>query len=78
MKAVFLSIQSADAKIYVESADQLREEKGYDITVVSTSILGGRQLVIKEGDLSAPAIKDTDKLFVGKVCVLKISVLDTL
>ena len=36
--------------------------EGYDITVVSTSILGGRQLVIKEGDLSAPAIEDTDSL----------------
>ena len=36
--------------------------EGYDITVVSTSILGGRQLVIKEGDLSGPAIEDTSSL----------------
>ncbi len=36
--------------------------EGYDITVVSTSILGGRQLVIKEGDFNAPVIEDTDKL----------------
>ena len=36
--------------------------EGYDITVVSTSILGGRQLVIKEGDLSGPAIEDTASL----------------
>ena len=33
MKAVCLSIQSADAKIYVETAAELREEFGYDIVV---------------------------------------------
>ncbi len=38
---------------------------GYEITVVSTSILGGRQLVLKEGDESAPVVEDVRHL-VGK------------
>ena len=33
MKIVCLSIQSADAKMYVETGDELREETGYDIVV---------------------------------------------
>ena len=33
MKAVFLSIQSSDAKLYEEEAAELREEFGYDIRV---------------------------------------------
>ena len=33
MKAVCLSIQSADARIYEEAAAELRQEFGYDITV---------------------------------------------
>ena len=33
MRIVCLSIQSADAKMYVETGDELREEFGYDITV---------------------------------------------
>ena len=36
--------------------------EGYDITVVSTSILGGRQLVIKEGDPDAPVVSDVARL----------------
>ncbi len=36
--------------------------EGYDITVVSTSILGGRQLVIKEGDPDAPVVADVRNL----------------
>ena len=36
--------------------------EGYDITVVSTSILGGRQLVLKEGDADKPVVSDTDSL----------------
>lgn len=36
--------------------------EGYDVTVVSTSILGGRQLVIKEGDAEAPVVKDVAAL----------------
>ena len=36
--------------------------EGYDITVVSTSILGGRQLVIREGDDDAPVVTDMDRL----------------
>ena len=39
--------------------------KGYEITVVSTSILGGRQLVLKEGDESAAVVEDVRHL-VGK------------
>ena len=38
---------------------------GYEITVVSTSILGGRQLVLKEGDAAAPVVEDVRHL-VGK------------
>ena len=33
MRAVCLSIQSADGKVYDETAAELREEYGYDITV---------------------------------------------
>ena len=40
--------------------------EGYDITVVSTSILGGRQLVLKEGDAASPVVKDTDHLIGSK------------
>ena len=36
--------------------------EGYRVTVVSSSILGGRQLVIYEGDPSAPEVKDLMKL----------------
>ncbi len=36
--------------------------EGYDVTVVSTSILGGRQLVIKEGNPDAPVVKDATAL----------------
>ena len=36
--------------------------EGYDITVVSTSILGGRQLVLKEGDPAAPVVQDVRHL----------------
>ena len=32
--------------------------EGYDVTVVSTSILGGRQLVLREGDENAPVVED--------------------
>lgn len=36
--------------------------KDYQITVVSTSILGGRQLVINEGTISEPEVKDVTNL----------------
>jgi phospholipid/cholesterol/gamma-HCH transport system substrate-binding protein len=36
--------------------------EGYSITVVATSILGGRQLVLKEGDPAAPVVSDTTAL----------------
>lgn len=36
--------------------------EGYDITVVSTSILGGRQLVLTEGDPTGPKVTDTRRL----------------
>ena len=32
--------------------------EGYDVTVVSTSILGGRQLVRREGDAASPVVED--------------------
>lgn len=39
--------------------------EGYEITVVSTSILGGRQLVLAEGDMGTPVVEDVHHL-VGK------------
>ena len=36
--------------------------EGYSVTVVATSILGGRQLVLKEGDPSAPVVTDVSAL----------------
>ena len=38
--------------------------EGYSVTVVATSILGGRQLVLREGDASAPAVA-ADATLVG-------------
>ncbi len=40
--------------------------EGYDVTVVSTSILGGRQLVLREGDADAPVVKDVMNLVGSK------------
>ncbi|MBR1837367.1 MAG: MCE family protein [Kiritimatiellae bacterium] len=36
--------------------------EGYEIVVVSTSILGGRQLVLREGDPAAPVVADVTSL----------------
>ena len=36
--------------------------EGYSVTVVATSILGGRQLVLREGDPAAPAVADVTAL----------------
>ena len=40
--------------------------ESYDVTVVSTSILGGRQLVLREGDADAPVVKDVMNLVGSK------------
>ena len=40
--------------------------EGYDVTVVSTSILGGRQLVLREGDADAPVVQDVMNLVGSK------------
>ncbi|MGI6497022.1 MAG: MlaD family protein [Kiritimatiellia bacterium] len=41
---------------------EVQIHEGYHVTVVSTSILGGRQLVLKEGDPSRPLVKDVMSL----------------
>ena len=47
-------------KAQLEAPVQFHE--GYDVTVVSTSILGGRQLVLREGDQDAPVVEDVKNL----------------
>ena len=47
-------------KVHVEAqlTSMVEIHEGYNVTVVSTSILGGRQLVLKEGDTSLPVVDD--------------------
>ena len=64
------SVGAVDKVFYREGAvhveAQLTTEveihEGYHVTVVSTSILGGRQLVLKEGDPSRPVVEDVMSL----------------
>ena len=53
---VFYDRDGVHVQAQLEAPVQFHE--GYDITVVSTSILGGRQLVLREGDAAAPVVED--------------------
>ena len=50
----------SDGMVHVEAqlTAKVAIHEGYHVTVVSTSILGGRQLVLKEGDTSLPVVED--------------------
>ncbi len=61
---VFYDQDGVHVKAQLEAPVEFHE--GYDITVVSTSILGGRQLVIKEGDTAAPVVSDVMALVGSK------------
>ena len=60
---VFYDRDGVHVQAQLEAPVEFHE--GYEVTVVSTSILGGRQLVLKEGDESAPVVEDVRHL-VGK------------
>lgn len=57
---VFYDRDGVHVQAQLEAPVQFHE--GYEITVVSTSILGGRQLVLKEGDEAAPVVEDVRHL----------------
>ncbi len=57
---VFYSGDGVHVKAQLEAPVEFRE--GYEITVVSTSILGGRQLVLREGDPEAPVVPSSGVL----------------
>lgn len=61
---VFYDRDGVHVQAQLEAPVQFHE--GYDITVVSTSILGGRQLVLKEGDAAAPVVPDVKNLVGSK------------
>ena len=60
---VFYDRDGVHVQAQLEAPVEFHE--GYEVTVVSTSILGGRQLVLKEGDAAAPVVEDVRHL-VGK------------
>ena len=60
---VFYDRDGVHVQAQLEAPVEFHE--GYEVTVVSTSILGGRQLVLREGDESAPVVEDVRHL-VGK------------
>ena len=57
---VFYAQDGVHVKAQLEAPVEFHE--GYEITVVSTSILGGRQLVLREGDPDAPVVPATGVL----------------
>ena len=61
---VFYDRDGVHVQAQLEAPVEFHE--GYDITVVSTSILGGRQLVLKEGDPATPAVADVKNLVGSK------------
>ena len=60
---VFYDRDGVHVQAQLEAPVEFHE--GYEVTVVSTSILGGRQLVLREGDETAPVVEDVRHL-VGK------------
>lgn len=64
VERVFYDADGVHVQAMLDSPVTFHE--GYDITVVSTSILGGRQLVIKEGDSDAPVVSDVRNLVGSK------------
>ena len=60
---VFYDRDGVHVQAQLEAPVEFHE--GYEITVVSTSILGGRQLVLKEGDENSSVVEDVRHL-VGK------------
>ena len=54
---VFYDRDGVHVQAQLEAPVEFHE--GYEITVVSTSILGGRQLVLKEGDETSPVVEET-------------------
>ena len=57
---VFYDRDGVHVQAQLEAPVEFHE--GYEITVVSTSILGGRQLVLKEGDETSPVVEDVRHL----------------
>ena len=57
---VFYDRDGVHVQAQLEAPVEFHE--GYEITVVSTSILGGRQLVLREGDESAAVVEDVRHL----------------
>ena len=57
---VFYDRDGVHVQAQLEAPVEFHE--GYEITVVSTSILGGRQLVLKEGDENLPVVEDVRHL----------------
>ncbi len=53
---VFYDKDGVHVKAKLEAPVEFHE--GYEITVVATSILGGRQLMLREGDPSAPVVPE--------------------
>ena len=60
VERVFYGTDGVHVEAMLDAPVEFHE--GYDVTVVSTSILGGRQLVIKEGDPEAPVVEDITAL----------------
>ncbi len=60
VKDVRFQPDGVHVKAQLEAPVQFHE--GYSITVVSTSILGGRQLVLKEGEPDAPVVENVNAL----------------
>ena len=56
VQRVFYDRDGVHVRAQLEAPVQFHE--GYEVTVVSTSILGGRQLVLKEGEAAAPVVED--------------------
>ena len=60
VKDVRFQPDGVHVKAQLEAPVQFHE--GYEITVVSTSILGGRQLVLKEGEPDTPVVENVNAL----------------